>query len=381
MATPSLDPEEFTSNRERLKHPDDTAVREAFARLPKRGTILVTCQWERRLEIQQLLAEMGAFAIRLRPTAAFEEVRVTASKGKVGACYETGRRASYDGAAMAVMDDDHHLIVDTIRVCEKTGGLYTLPPYHGLLTVTAGEPGLLARLETDPVPFDCNTFEPDAERLAALPFALSAADEPTVPVFYPGPFSLLVLRDGTILRRGRCVWIAAGLVKDLEKYDGLLAVPPACIQEAIKPASYSSAYRGMGAGCLLTREPTTVAELVNTEQAPLARQELAALANVSKNLRQRLLRLIRGDEPYFILTGSDPKEPLGCCPNLQVGEANHLVEIGILSCFREAAAAADSCTTTFYAFTGEIRDRGNRPEFSVNATRRREVVAALTRMR
>ena len=134
-------------------------VRDAFARLPKRGCIEVRCRWERRLEMQRMLADMGAFAICLRPLADFQEVLITALKGKVGACFETGRSATYAGAALAVMDDDHHLIVGTIRVCEKTGGLYTLPPYQGLLTVTEGDAGLLERLETDPVPFDCNTFE------------------------------------------------------------------------------------------------------------------------------------------------------------------------------------------------------------------------------
>jgi hypothetical protein len=382
MTTRLLDPEEFMAHRETLNHPDDGTVRDAFARLPKRGCIEVRCRWERRMELQRILTDMGAFAIRLRPLADFLEVQITALKGKVGACFETGRSATYAGAALAVMDDDHHLIVGTIRVCEKTGGLYTLPPYHRLLTVTEGDAGLLERLETDPIPFDCNTFEPDAERLAAQAFVPGTSSELTTPVYYPGPFSLMVLRDGAILRRGQCTQIATNIVKDLQDRDGLLVVPPLRAQEADRPINYPTAFKSLGAGCLLSAAVTAtaspVAVLDRPSEASLSKQALDALRNTSDGLRQRLLRLIEGGEPYFILTGSDPKDPLGCCPNTQVGDANRLVDVGLLASYRENAAA-DSCTTTIYAIAGEITVRDNHPEFTVNATSRREAAAVLTR--
>jgi len=382
MTTRLLDPEEFISHQETLENPDDSAVRDAFARLPKRACIEVRCRWERRLDLQRMLTEMGAFAICLRPLADFAEIQITALKGKVGACFETGRSASYTGAALAVMDDDHHLIVGTIRVCEKTGGLYTLPPYHRLLTVTEGDAGLLRRLETDPIPFDCNTFEPDAERLATQAFAHGCLSEPTTPVYYPGPFSLMVLRDGAILRRGQCTQIATSIVKDLQSRDGLLVVPPPRSQEADRPINYPTAFKSLGAGCLLSAAVTTTASpatvLGETSDAPLSKQALDALRSTSDELRQRLLRLIEGSEPYFILTGSDPKDPLGCCPNTQVGEANRLADVGLLASYRENAVA-DSCTTTIYAFAGEITVRNHHPQFTVNATNRREAAAVLTR--
>lgn len=382
MTTRLLDPEEFMSHRETLDHPDDGTLHDAFARLPKRGSIEVRCRWERRLELQRVLMDMGAFAICLRPLAGFVDVQITALKGKVGACFETGRSATYAGAALAVMDDDHHLIVGTIRVCEKTGGLYTLPPYHSLLTVTEGDARLLKRLETDPIPFDCNTFEPDAERLATQAFVLGTSKELTTSVYYPGPFSLMVLRDGAILRRGQCTQIATNIVKDLQDRDGLLVVPPLRSQEAGRPINYPTAFKSLGAGCLLSAAVTTTASpatvLGETPDAPLSKQALDALRSTSDELRQRLLRLIEGTEPYFILTGSDPKDPLGCCPNTQVGEANRLSDVGLLSCYRENAAA-DSCTTTIYAFAGEITVRNNHPEFTVNTANRRDATAVLTR--
>ena len=383
MTVRLLDPEDFMAHRVTLDRPDGAAARDAFARLPKRGTIEVRCKWEQRLAMQQTFAGMGAFAICLRPLAGFQEVLITALKGKVGACFETGRSATYTGAALAVMDDDHHLIVGTIRVCEKTGGLYTLPPYHGLLTVTEGEAGLLQRLETDPVPFDCNTFEPDAARLAALTFVPATPAESTTPVFYPGPFSLLVLRDGAMLRRGHCTLVATPLVKELQDRDGVMVVPSTRSQEVEQPIIYPAAFRSLGAGCLLEAAVITAASPVavadTASGAPFSKRALDELSRCSDALRQRLLRLIRGDEPYFILTGSDPKEPLGCCPNTQVGEANRLVDVGVLSSYRENAAA-DSCTTTLYALAGEIVVRDtSRPVFTVNATCRREVEAIVTR--
>jgi hypothetical protein len=280
------------------------------------------------------------------------------------------------------MDDDHHLIFGTIRVCEKTGGLYTLPPYEGLLTVTEGDAGMLDRLETDPIPFDCSTFEPDAERLAARAFVPSVPGEPTIAVFYPGPFSLLVLRDGTILRRGNGIQIAMQLVKDLQDRDGLIFIPPHRAQEADRPIHYPSAYRSAGAGCLLGAAVTTVVGSIAVPdegiEVPLSEQVLDALAKSSSHLRQRLHRLIEGEEPYFILTGSDPKDSQGCCPSTHVGEANRLVDMGLLSCYRENAAA-DNCTTTIYAFAGEIKVRDNQPEFIINAANRLAAAAALTR--
>ncbi|MBM4149609.1 MAG: hypothetical protein FJ224_11305, partial [Lentisphaerae bacterium] len=380
MTTRLLDPEEFMSHQETLENPDDSAVRDAFARLPKRAFIEVRCRWERRLDLQRMLTEMGAFAICLRPLADFAEIQITALKGKAGACFETGRSASYLGVAQAVMDDDHHLIVGTIRVCEKTGGLYTLPPYRGLLTVTEGDPGLLARLETDPLPFDCNTFEPDAERLAALSFISAMPNSAMTAVYYPGPFSLLVLRDGSILRRGHCALIASSLAGKLLERDGLLAVPDRCSQEAERPVNYPEAYRRLGAGCLLESDVTTAPDTARrkpSREDVVPPEALDTLRGVSAALRRRLVRLIEGNEPYFILTGSDPKDPLGCCPNTQVGEANRLVDAGVLCSYAENAAA-DSCTTTIYAFAGEISVRDG-PEFAVNAAIRTKATAVMTR--
>jgi hypothetical protein len=52
------------------------------------------------------------------------------------------------------------------------------------------------------------------------------------------------------------------------------------------------------------------------------------------------------------------------------------VDLGLLSSCGENAAA-DNCSTTIYAFAGEISVCNNQPEFSVNATTRRDAAAVL----
>ena len=201
---------DYQEHSVRLCDPLTDDVRDAFARLPCRGCLEAECPWERRLEVLAALEEMGAFAIRFEALNGFAAVRIIALKGKSGPCYDTGRTAVYRGEAVAVLDDDRHLIVGEIRVCEKTGGIYALWPYRGVLAVTEADPALLARLDSEPVPFDCNTFDADCQRLSEM---LENAQRSTLnaqltTVVYPGPFRALVLKDGTVVRRGVAALVA-----------------------------------------------------------------------------------------------------------------------------------------------------------------------------
>ena len=369
----------------RLNEPTAEAVGDAFAALPRRGSLACVCRWERRLEVLAALEAGGAFAIRLEPCDGFAAARITALKGKSGPCYDTGRRAVYRGAAAAVLDDDRHLIVGEIRVCEKTGGIYALEPYRGAIAVTAADPALLARLEADPVPFDCNTFDADSQRLAqglervnALHSASSAA------VVYPGPFRALVLPDGTVVRRG-----LASLVPEAEaERNGLLQLPPECEGEARPCECYEAACRARGAAFIL--EPLTAVggpgENVSPVQddggrcpaaARLDARALAALRAAPRDFKRRLLQLIEAREPYLVLTGSDPDVAGGCCPSTQVGVANRLVAARALQAYAPPAPP-DACTATFYAFHGEIGARGDgSPEFCLCEPVRAQAAAAL----
>lgn len=355
---------------------DASAMRDAFGALPRRGSLRVRCEWSRRDEILATLGDCGAFALRADPAPAFDSVTITALKGKAGACYETGRSATYLGAAAAVMDDDHHLVAGVLRVCEKTGGLYQLPPYAGLLRVTEADPDLVRRLDADPVPFDCNTFEADAARIAAALEPVRAQADAGIAVYYPGPFRLLVLSDGSIVRRARPVRIAAGLVPALRERDGLLALPPHR-QEAAQPAeNYREGYAAAGAGCLLEGLRTDPPAAAAAGAVPVTDTAWDALRVAPPDIRDRLRRLVAAREPYFILTGGDPRETGGCCPSTDVGAANRLVEAGLLASHR-MPAPADACTTTVYAFTGEIDTLGGAPRFALREDLRSRAAAAL----
>ena len=380
-----LDPQLFLASQCRLDEPSGEALREAFTRLPKRGFIELRCAWDRRLELLPILELCGGFAISVMPLAGFRTVRLSAFKGKIGPCYETGRSTTYEGTAAAVLDDDSHLIAGTVRVCEKTGSLHTLPPYHGLLTVSNAQPELLQRLETHPLPFDCSTFDADARRLAtqAAATALSPDTDMQI-VLYPGPFRLLVLREGTILRRGRCYRLAANVAAALAGSDRLLLVPKALEPEAQMPESYPAAFAVRGPQCLLVEAEcgspvavsatTTASAGYDRRDAPatLTRTAKIAICACSVDMKQRLQRLIARREPYFILTGSDPAESGGCCPNDLVGEANRLVTAGVLARNR-IPAAADACTNTLYALAGEINGTLELPQFCVQDAFRDQV--------
>ena len=373
----------FQEHTVRLIEPAEGAVRDAFAALPRRGCLECLCRWERRLEVLSALEESGAFAVCLRPVDGFRAVRIAALKGKSGPCYDTGRRAAYRGEAAAVLDDDRHLIVGTIRVCEKTGGIYTLGPYRRVLEVTEADQALLARLDSDPVPFDCNTFDTDSRRLLER---LKNAQYPTInaqlsTAVYPGPFRALVLADGSVVRRGVTVRVAT-LQAD---QNGLLRVPPERAQDARPCESYAAACREHGAAFIL--EPLVkdgdfgenslpFQGEARSPNATLDSRALTALCAAPRDFKQRLLQLIAAREPYLVLTGSDPDVAGGCCPSTQVGVANRLVAAGALQAYAPPAPP-DACTATFYAFLGEIDGGHAHPEFHVSETVREQAAAAL----
>jgi hypothetical protein len=237
----------FMENTVRLSEPAKAEVREAFTALPAQGCVEAVCRWERRMDVLSALEESGAIAIRFEPTAVFDKVLVSGLKVLQGRCYDTGRRAVHLGGAAATLDDDRHLIVGNIRVCEKTAGRYMLWPYRGALSVMEASPDLLARLASDPVPFDCDTFDADSERLVSAVSGIRAGDGSYVAAVYPGPFRALVLSDGSVVRRG-----VASLVEACQiAQNGLLRLPSLLAHEAGPCENYASAFRERGADFIL----------------------------------------------------------------------------------------------------------------------------------
>ena len=333
-----------------LASPSPADLQNAYQGLSARGSVAITCA-PAELEATLLAAERaGFFGMKV------DGGRITAHKGKEGPCHDTGRTARYAGAAAAVMDDDKHLIFGSVRVCEKTGRLYSSEAYHGRVEVSEADPTLLARLEKDPAPFDCDTFQADAAKLASTLSSPAAGGERSA-VLYPGPFKLLILADGTMVRRGTPVRLPVEPARALERQDGAVAAPAGS-----DPQNFASLYREQGAAFLL-------GDLAPAR--PPKSADLDALDELPEAMKRRLQSVVARGEEYFILTGSDPAQKDGCCPSNDVGLANRLVEKGILDARGELANS--ECPVTLYAFASEIRPGTGKPVFVRNEALRAAV--------
>jgi len=327
-----------------LASPTPADLQNAYRGLSARGSVAITCA-PAEIESTLLAAERaGFFGLRI------DGDRITAHKGKEGPCFDTGRSARYLGSAAAVLDDDHHLLTGTLRVCEKTARLYASDAYQGRIEVSEPDGALLARLEKDPAPFDCDTFSEDAKKLASTLTPSSAAGE-TVAVYYPGPFKLLILSDGSMVRRGHVVRLPAGQARELERRDGAQLRSG----DAPAPRNFAMLHRAEGAACLM-------GDLGPAREAKDA--DLDALDELPGAMKRRLRAILSRGEEYFILTGSDPAQKDGCCPSNDVGIANRLVDKGILDSRGELANS--ECPVTLYAFASEIRAGAGKPVFVRN---------------
>ncbi len=348
-----------------LDHPNAEQIEDAFRELPRKGRLFIACDLAELTTVLATVERLGFFCIELQPVAK-DRIRLSALKGKNGPCYETGRTATLLAPVTAVLDDDNHLIFGKIRVCEKTGSFYQIPPYSDLLDVSDADCDLLARLDDEPVAFDCDTFQQDAESLAQsfVPRDDDAAHEQ--PALYQGPFKLVILEDGAILRRGEPVLLSRPQIQKLR--DSLLLLPPET--QAVAPRSFAEVFAEHGPSCLLGEIPLGE---VRTSSGEL---RLNTLHECSKQMHIRLLGMIDRDEDYFILVGSDPEDEFGCCPSESVGKAKRLVRAGILDAY-ESPAPADACTTTIFAFANEISVVNEKPVFTQNAALREKVRAEL----
>jgi hypothetical protein len=318
-----------------------SGLREAYARLANGASIELPA--DDLLEIERA----GFVGLRL------ENGIVRAWKGKDGPCFETGRSARYRGAAAAALDDDRHLLFGTMRLCEKTASIYRLPAYAGLVEVTDATGS-----EKDAVPFDCDTFEADAAKLAASLAAVEVVDR--VAILYPGPFKLLILKNGDIVRRGLAARVGRGEAELLKQRDGAVEAAG-----GIVPSNYLKEYERRGALCLLGDLEFGATTTIRRKPS------LEALADAAEPMRRRLLKLIERGDDYFLLVGSDPADKDGCCPSDDVGRANALVRAGVLEGWTASAEA--SCPSTVYAFAGEITSRGEQPSFAKNEKLRASV--------
>lgn len=336
-----------TDITENLFKPDREDIERAFRTCPDQSGIEVVCEHQNRLDCLKNLEEAGFYGLLVGRSFVSDMVNIRAWKGKYGPCYDTGKTAIYKGNAIAVMDDDHHLLLGQLRVCEKTAALYSREPYKKWLSVDDGDPKMLKKLDTDPMPFDCDTFSDDAKKVYERinPTTINK-NQANVSVMYPGPFKLLICDDGTVLWRGYPVMAPETAVRrgiDMEEVKEIRAA----LHELPPADNALNLFNEQGAAFLLGELPA------GGQVEEVSHESSVSWEEVSEKTRSRLLEMIDREEPYFVLTGSDPSEIEGCCPSDDVGEANELVGSGVLSRWQNPAPP-DDCPVSFYAFKGEI---------------------------
>jgi hypothetical protein len=348
--------------------PDSRQLQTAFLNLPDTGRVEVTCSMADLVKILSDLTRIGFFGIRiLISDMASPLAKLIAFKGKSGPCYDTGRTATYTGSAIAALDDDSHLLFGPTPVCEKTAAIYFSKIYQDVVKISEPEPGLIAKLESNPEPFNCDNFEENMRRLAENLTSSTSPTELNEVIFYPGPFQTLILADGTILKRGQPTSIDRSYVSKLQKSDLCILFPGVQNAYPVSADFFQDVYSLKGLLSLIETEnfSSTIHHSDNIN--------FKSLDKISKRMRLRLQKVISGKENYFILTGSDPWDIYGCCPSEEIGVANRLVEAGILEAWK-ASKQKDSCSTTVYAFNQEIQNKAGKPSFTPNTLFREQVL-------
>ncbi len=339
-----------------LMNPSFLELDDAYRGMLKHGHIEIKAS-----NLQHVLQDMekiGFVAIEIVNIAEGQTAwTIRASKGKHGPCKFTGSYTAYKGVALAALDDDLHLmpVNQFIEVCDKTHAVHILSAYKGLIEDSSSSDSAADQLaknaESDQGDFDSilgkiykdlKDVNPNLENRKML--------------FYPGPFRLLILRDGTIVRRGKWNAVPSEMADHLVKKEGLISAKSA---KERKPVFLQDQYKQLGASALMD-------ELKLEQQESIEYSiDLKSLDHISKALKERLLKLLDENKKYFVLVGSDLSDELGCCPSEEVTEANRLVKSGILSAYSEPDQG-EACPLTFYGVKGEmtLTDTGLEVDFN-----------------
>ncbi|NQZ69448.1 MAG: hypothetical protein HRT89_15430, partial [Lentisphaeria bacterium] len=281
---------------EHLENPDYERLDDSYRSMERLQELSLSISGNELATTLNNLEKIGYVALRIKAFASSDAaIEILASKGKHGPCYDTERKITYTGSALAVMDDDLHLLIknkDNLA-CEKTASIYQFAAYNNYLDVSPANKDLLEKLKTSPVNFDCNDYEDNLQALLKSISDKSSADE-TVQVFYQGPFKYLILADGAMLRRGEDNTVSKSQASELISGDACFMSTD---QSKGKIRFLSELYKEQGSACLL--EQANVREQVAQSTA----LNLDALETVHADLRSRLLSCIETRAEYFILIG------------------------------------------------------------------------------
>lgn len=335
-----------------LQNPDELSIDNAYRSLPRLGDMAISVNAVDLGATLKSLEKTGFVGMTIAHFSSEDTIRkIQAFKGKHGPCYDKGQQVIYNGTAAAALDDDHHLLIKSqpIPVCEKTANVLSMNTYKHLVGII--QPGKKAFHDKQKY-FSYDYFEEDQEKLFEK-VSRESYQENRIPLFYPGPFKILILSDGTMVRRGQVSNIPVSESNALIKKEGLFRGND---QPSEKNEFFQEVFPRVGSKWMY--ENLTIAK----KSSPPVNADFLSLQGISENMKKRLSKLIENKNNYFVLTGSDPADRLGCCPSDDVAEANRLVQCGILeSCSQDNYLNA--CPVTFYAFKGEIKSKDGEVKF------------------
>jgi len=343
-------------NQTKLINPSFLELDDAYRGLPQYGSLLVSTNQPG--STLRDMEQIGFVALGLvSDSQKTNQITISAYKGKHGPCHFHGATANYTGQALAALDDDLHLLIKDkpILVCEKTKRVLALPPYQS--TVVFQSKG-------EALPSNTNDFEDGISVLLELLKSAGERSDDRKSIFYPGPFRLLILPDGSIVRRGMCNNIPSDLAENFIKKEGCSV----CDDGAhAKQEYFQDSYASHGSRFMLSALP-----VVSLEKNQTVKAEFSQLKSIVEALRKRLLNAIAKQQKYFILVGSDMDDESGCCPSQEVTDANRLVRHGILSSLHESMPG-DSCPVTIFAFRNELETNSSGFTSNINVPFRKEV--------
>jgi hypothetical protein len=349
-----------------LQDPDELSIDHAYRSMSRLGNVTVSIKADALRTALKNLEKTGFVGMTIAKFTAGDPIRkIQAFKGKHGPCFDKGQEVIYHGAASAALDDDHHLFIksEPLPVCEKTALVMTLPPYKSL--VRCKDPAQPDSVD-NPVNFKYDHMVEDQEKLLKRVEPIPRSGK-RIPLFYPGPFRLLILGDGTIIHRGKVTSIPESESAELMKKDGFFRAND---QPEGENEFFQEEYDRAGIKWMYDDF-----EIGEKSAQPVA-TDFSALSGISVKMKERLFKMLGKKQGYFLLTGSDPADRLGCCPSDEVGEANRLVQAGILESYAQAGSV-NSCPVTFYAFKEEIKLDKKEIKFAINTGFREEVLINL----
>ncbi|MEI7904659.1 MAG: hypothetical protein WCI43_04515, partial [Candidatus Firestonebacteria bacterium] len=205
--------EDFAKKTITLDSQAVSAIEKAYSRLPARGTLTVKTDELRISGVASRLEKLGFMGLTLDFSE--KKIFITCYKGKTGPAYETGRSAKLKSTLLAaVIDDDNRLLFNSTAVSEKTAQIYMAGLYKDYVEVSEPSAELFSKLQSAPDLFDSDRQEAAAEELKKS--LLPGKEKPEAAVVYMGPFKILILRNGTMIRRCQPVLLSKETARLLE---------------------------------------------------------------------------------------------------------------------------------------------------------------------